>query len=137
MGSSRELYRTRTLLERTLQIAYPPGSGELVLRTELDWNKNVEPVSVTPEGVSTFKLAARHPFLYFKPCLIQNDHFHWAQGDNQFLIMTEDDRRVSIRISLVRIAVSFRLLSPLILPFSDANIACAFTHHRDTTKTPW
>ena len=94
MGSSRELYQTRTLLERTLRIAYPPGSGELVLRTELDWNKNVEPVSVTPEGVSTFKVAACHPFLYFKPCLIEDGELHWAKGDNQLLIMTEDGRRV-------------------------------------------
>lgn len=89
-----DIYRTNKLLERTLRVAYPPGQGELVLRTELDWDTNVAPVSLTPDGISTFVIEACHPFLYFKPCLIQDGHFYWAKGDNQLLIMTEDDRRV-------------------------------------------
>ena len=88
-------YQTGTLLTRALRVAYPPGSGDLVLRTELDWDKDVEPISITADGISTFKVQACHPFLYFKPCLVQNGKFHWARGDNQLLIMTEDDRRIS------------------------------------------
>jgi predicted alpha/beta superfamily hydrolase len=66
-----------------------------VLRTELDWNKDIEPTAITAGGVSTFEVQAYHPFLYFKPCLLQNGQLHWAKGDNQLLIMTEDERRIS------------------------------------------
>ncbi|MGZ5552259.1 MAG: alpha/beta hydrolase [Chthoniobacterales bacterium] len=95
MSSTRKLYKTGTLLKRTLRIAYPVESGGVVLRTELDWDKNVEPVSVGSDSIWTFEVEAYHPFLYFKPCLLDNGQLHWAQGDNQLLIMTEDDRRIS------------------------------------------
>jgi predicted alpha/beta superfamily hydrolase len=95
MPSQRTLYTTETKLARTLRIAYPPGSGRMILRTELDWDKDVEPISVSAGGVSTFRVEAHHPYLYFKPCLIQEGQLHWAKGDNRLLIMTEDDRRLS------------------------------------------
>jgi hypothetical protein len=82
-------------LRRTLRVAYPPGRGEIVLRTELDWDRNIEPIAVTNDGISSFAIETHHPFLYFKPCLIEGGHFHWAKGDNQLLIMSEDDRRIS------------------------------------------
>ena len=95
MPSSRELYKTGTPLQRNLRVAYPPGSGEIVLRTELDWDKDVEPVSVSADGISTFRVEARHPFLYCKPCWRHDGKLYWAKGDNRLLIMTEDDRRMS------------------------------------------
>jgi len=82
-------------LKRTLRVAYPPGAGQIILRTELAWNKNIEPIAVSADGISTFAIEASHPFLYLKPCLIQGGNFHWAKGDNRLLIMTEDDRRIS------------------------------------------
>jgi hypothetical protein len=51
MPTGRDLYQTRGLFRRTLRVAYPPGSGELVVRTELDWNTDVKPTSVTEEGI--------------------------------------------------------------------------------------
>jgi len=95
MSSKEALYQTATRLQRRLRVAYPPGSGRMVLRTELDWDKDIEPVLVSTEGVSTFTIEANRPYLYFKPCLIRNGEFHWAKGDNQLLIMTEDDRRIA------------------------------------------
>jgi predicted alpha/beta superfamily hydrolase len=95
MGSDRNLYKTNTLLTRKVRVAYPPGSGQIVLRTELDWDKNVEPVSESEDGISTFRVQAHHPFLYFKPCLLQDGQLHWAKGDNRLLIMTQDDRIIS------------------------------------------
>ena len=100
MGRDLELYRTERCSHAALRVAYPPGSGALVLRTELDWDKDVEPASVTVDGISTFQIQACHPFLYFKPCLVQNGKFHWAKGDNQLLIMTEDERRISSSLLL-------------------------------------
>jgi len=94
LGSERRFYRTENLLRRTLRVAYPPGHGEIVLRTELDWDQDVPPISTTGDGISTFQLETCEPFLYFKPCLIKGQQFLWAKGDNRLLIMTEDDRRV-------------------------------------------
>jgi predicted alpha/beta superfamily hydrolase len=89
------MYRTSKLLSRTLRVAYPAGAGSLVLRTELDWERDIAPIAVNSGGISTFEVRTNHPFLYFKPCLVQNGKFHWAKGGNQLLIMTEDDRRIS------------------------------------------
>jgi predicted alpha/beta superfamily hydrolase len=50
-------------------------------------------LSASDDGISTFEIKANHPFLYFKPCLLRKGQRHWARGDNQLLIMTEDDRR--------------------------------------------
>ena len=37
-------YRTESLLRRTLRVRYPAGAGRVVLRTELDWEHDLEPV---------------------------------------------------------------------------------------------
>ena len=91
--SERDLYQTGPL-RRTLRVAYPPGTGRIILRTELDWDKDVEPSAVATDGISSFEVEASRPFLYFKPCLVQHGVRHWAKGDNQLLIMAEDDRRI-------------------------------------------
>ena len=68
----------------------------MVLRTERDWDKDVEAVAVSDDGnTSTFQLEADQPFLYFKPCLIQNGTRLWAVGSNNLLLMGEKDDRVS------------------------------------------
>jgi predicted alpha/beta superfamily hydrolase len=90
------LYRTQTLLERTLRIGYPAGQGEIVLRTELDWQKNIRPIAVSDDGqIHTFRLAADQPFLYFKPCLVRAGATHWSVGANKLLLMAEEDTRVA------------------------------------------
>jgi predicted alpha/beta superfamily hydrolase len=91
----QRLYTTRTVLERTLRVAYPSGSGRIVLRTELDWESDVEPIAVSDDGhTATFQLRADQPFLYFKPCLRQDSHVRWAMGENNLLLMGEEDQRI-------------------------------------------
>ena len=68
--SERALYHTAPL-RRIVRVAYPRGAGGIVLRTELDWEKNLQASSVDEEGISSFEVEAHHPFLYFKPCLVQ------------------------------------------------------------------
>ncbi len=95
MPAGIELYKTKKLLKRTLRVAYPPGNGDLVLRTELDWGRDIHPTKVSADKtISTFEVKANHPFLYFKPVLCRGGEQFWAKGDNQLLLMTEDDRRV-------------------------------------------
>jgi len=90
------LYRTEQTLTRTLRVAYPSGHGRIVLRTEQDWEKDLEPVAVSEDGnVSTFELSADQPFLYFKPCLVESGTTHWALGPNKLVIMTEKDVRIA------------------------------------------
>ena len=60
------MYQTETLLRRKLRVRYPAGRGHMVLRTELDWDRDLAPVAVSDGGESsTFALEARKPFLYF------------------------------------------------------------------------
>ncbi len=94
--TKERLYRTERTLKRTLRVAYPAGRGRLILRTELDWDKDVEPVQVSEDGtLSTFELEADQPYLYFKPCLVESGTTHWAMGPNKLLVMTEPDERIA------------------------------------------
>ena len=59
-------------MKRTLRVSYPGVEGRLVLRTELDWGRDIEPIAVSKDGnTATFELEAKQPFLYFKPCLVK------------------------------------------------------------------
>jgi predicted alpha/beta superfamily hydrolase len=89
------MYQTQRLLRRKLRIRYPAGQGRIVLRTELDWDKDVLPTAVSRDGTtSTFALEAKRPFLYFKPCLRAKDgSVRWAVGANMLVLMTADGTR--------------------------------------------
>jgi predicted alpha/beta superfamily hydrolase len=90
------LYKTERRLSRSLRVAYPAGRGRMVLRTEQDWDQDIEPTTISEDGtVSTFRLEADQPFLYFKPCLVESVTTHWALGPNKLALMTEKDTRVS------------------------------------------
>jgi predicted alpha/beta superfamily hydrolase len=84
------MYQTETLLRRRLRVRYPAGRGRVVLRTELDWDRDLEPIRVSDDGeTSTFALEARKPFLYFKPCLRTPDGgVLWSVGPNMLVLMT-------------------------------------------------
>ena len=89
------LYRTERTLTRTLRVVYPSGRGRMVLRTDQDWDRDLQPAAVSEDGsVSTFELSADQPFLYFKPCLVESGATHWAKGPDKLAIMTERDARV-------------------------------------------
>src|SRR5436190_20631626 len=87
------MYKTSKLLRRELRVVYPAGHGAMVLRTELDWDRDIEPVSVSPDGTtSTFTIEARRPFVYFKTCLHPpGGGIRWTVGPNMLLLMTPDE----------------------------------------------
>src|SRR5262245_29233116 len=64
----------------------------MVLRTELDWDRDQEPVAVSEDGeTSTFALETRQPFLYFKPALRKPDGtVLWSVGPNLLVLMTTE-----------------------------------------------
>lgn len=82
-ASARDLYRTETVLRRELRVRYPLSEGRIVLRTDLDWDHDLEAASVSGDGTTfTFRLEAKKPFLYFKPCWRVGDETRWAVGAN-------------------------------------------------------
>lgn len=84
-----------TVFKRTLRVAYPEGKGDIVLRTELDWDKDVHPDSVSPDGtIWTFSIETDAHFLYFKPCLLKDGKCKWSVGPNKLLLMGEPDQRI-------------------------------------------
>lgn len=90
------LYKTGSTLTRTVRVAYPAGRGKITLRTEADWEKDLEPIAVSPDGnLSTFQVSAKQPYLYFKACLHDAAGYHWAVGANNLLLMGEQDLRAS------------------------------------------
>jgi len=96
-AKKEKLYKTSETLKRKLRIAYPAGKGRIILRTETDWDKDIEPISVSEDGTTTvFQVEADQPFLYFKPCLVTDEGvYHWSVGSNKLLLMEEDDKRIS------------------------------------------
>jgi predicted alpha/beta superfamily hydrolase len=94
--ATERLYTTGTTLERTLRVAYPAGQGRVILRTELDWDRDIEADTVSDDGnISIFTIRANQPFLYFKACLVSGAERHWSVGPDKLLLMAEDDQRVS------------------------------------------
>ena len=88
------LYRTETVLRRELRVRYPLTEGRIVLRTDLDWDRDVEAASVSDDGTTfTFALEAKKPFLYFKACWRHGEDTRWAIGPNGLVLMTAQGAR--------------------------------------------
>ncbi|MBI4953048.1 MAG: alpha/beta hydrolase [Myxococcales bacterium] len=88
------MYQTERVLQRQLRVCYPAAEGRIVLRTELDWERDVEAESVSADGTCfTFAVEARRPFVRFKPCLRRGDEHHWAAGTDMLLVMTHEGGR--------------------------------------------
>ena len=80
--------------KRTIRICYPARTGTLVIRTDLDWGRDVLPVTVSSDGnTAMFEIEAQQRFVHFKPCLIENGSLHWAVGPDNLLIMAGQDAR--------------------------------------------
>ena len=85
---------SRRGFKRELRVCYPAETGTVVLRTELDWGRDIHPTELGSDGATaSFEVEAQKPFVYFKPCLIQNGRLHWAAGPNNLLIMAAEDPR--------------------------------------------
>jgi predicted alpha/beta superfamily hydrolase len=79
---------------RTLRVVYPLSEGRIALRTELDWNRDLEPDARHDGSFTfTFTLESSKPFLYFKPVLRVGDAVFWTPGANRLVLMTEPDTR--------------------------------------------
>jgi predicted alpha/beta superfamily hydrolase len=66
-----------------IRVRYPLESGTLCLRTDTDWERDVEPVVAdAADGSYEFEIPNGRPFTYFKPVIHDGAGLHWARGDN-------------------------------------------------------
>lgn len=92
--SSRDLYALHETRNVRLRIHYPKNLDQLVLRTDLDWDKDIPPMSVDHQGLFVeFSFETTKPFVYLKACLRQPSGFVWSKGPNGLVVATRDDVR--------------------------------------------
>ena len=92
--SPANMYSLHEARELCLRVYYPNDCGQLVLRTDLDWHKDVLPIAIDPKGsFAEFKLETTHPFVYLKPCLRTTPRLLWATGANRLVVATREDIR--------------------------------------------
>ena len=73
-----------------IDVRYPADGRQIVLRTEHDWNVDVEPVDVAQDGTTfRFTVPPRGGSLRFKPVLVDDAGPHWANGSNRLALASE------------------------------------------------
>ena len=72
-----------------VHVHYPLEKGQIVLRTDADWDRDVLPAMVS-DGYSTFEITSDKAFVYFKPCLRREADFKWSVGANYLLLLDTD-----------------------------------------------
>jgi predicted alpha/beta superfamily hydrolase len=72
-----------------IHVHYPLEKGQIVLRTDADWDRDILPTTVD-DGYSTFEITSDTAFVYFKPCLRREADFNWSVGANYLLLLDTD-----------------------------------------------
>jgi len=63
-------YSLEILCRRQVRVYYPLDRGEILLRADLDWDRDILPSTVDPEGnYAEFVIETNRPFFYVKPHL--------------------------------------------------------------------
>jgi hypothetical protein len=72
-----------------IRIHYPTNGGRIALRTEDDWDSNIEANSIRQKGrISEFQIETERPYFYFKPVLLCDGVTMWSRGENFLAIPT-------------------------------------------------
>ncbi len=78
-----------------IQVVYPLSRGELVLRTESNWRRDIRPVEVQAGTRFNFEVSFRRPHLLFKPCVLDGNQVYWAEGANRLALLSQDEPSVT------------------------------------------
>src|SRR5256884_1258391 len=73
--------------KQTIRVVYPAGDAKIVLRTEQNWDANIEPVGQN-DCVSKFAIETERPYFYFKPVLLRVNTAQWSRGENFLAVAT-------------------------------------------------
>ncbi len=76
-----------------ITVRYPFGSDRVVLRTALDWERDVAPIEHGPAH-AVFDVPIDGVHLALKPCLVRDDGLHWCRGSDYVLSRHEPDPEI-------------------------------------------
>ncbi len=80
----------------SLAAASSYGGSRLALRTERDWDADLEPTAVDADGTRfDFAVDLAEPFLYFKPVVHGEGGVRWSMGEN-FLALRNGRERMDV-----------------------------------------
>jgi len=92
--SAQNLYALHESRTIRLRIHYPKDLDQLVLRTNMDWDKDILPNSIDRARLFVeFGFETRQPFVYLKPCLRTASGLVWSKGPNGLVVSTRDEVR--------------------------------------------
>ena len=82
--------------KQLIRVIYPTDGGRIALRTEENWDTNIEAHSTRQNGcVSEFQIETGRPYFYFKPVLLCDGVAIWSRGEN-FLAVTTSSAPLEI-----------------------------------------
>lgn len=71
----------------SVRVVYPRSKGELVLRSELDWDRDLRPERVDEAAQrAEFRLTSERSYLEYKPCLRDGASLAWCVGTNKLAL---------------------------------------------------
>ncbi|HET7285906.1 MAG TPA: hypothetical protein VFI71_00505, partial [Pyrinomonadaceae bacterium] len=72
---------------QSIRVIYPRNGERIALRTDENWDLDVEAAS--RRGSTTkFQIKTDRPYFYFKPALIRDGATVWAMGENCLAVAT-------------------------------------------------
>ena len=75
--------------KQLIRVVYPTDGGRIALRTEENWDSNIEAHSVKQNGsLSEFWIQTERPYFYFKPVLVSDSSVQWSRGENFLAVAT-------------------------------------------------
>ena len=75
--------------KQLIRIHYPTDGGRIALRTEDDWDSNIQANFIRQnECVAEFQIETKRPYFYFKPVLLSDGAIMWSRGENFFAVTT-------------------------------------------------
>ena len=90
--SATAIYSLHETRRVRLRVHYPNHLVQLVMRTDLDWDKDIFPSAVDHNAsFAEFDLETTHPFSYLKPCLRTPSGMLWAKGANHLVVATREE----------------------------------------------
>jgi predicted alpha/beta superfamily hydrolase len=84
-----------TGFRRELRVRHPAVDGRMILRTDVDWDRDVDADSVSTDGTTrTFTIESPRPFVYYKTGLRDDDGAtRWEIGEPRLALMTATGAR--------------------------------------------
>lgn len=85
-----QLKESPVIHKQTIRVIYPTREDErIVLRTDQDWNTNIEAISRNG-WVWEFSIQTERPYFYFKSLLLCGGAAHWSRRENALAVATSD-----------------------------------------------